>query len=105
MRAPFFIERRTEMKNYTIYVCEECKFETRDLQEMKEHEAAHLGLTVEQHDEYKKLKQDAASAGALIAIEKNEKTEERFDDAIRALIKFEEEHLIRKSKKAMNVHQ
>ena len=35
------------MKQYTMYVCETCGYESRDAEDVRKHEASHLGLTLE----------------------------------------------------------
>ena len=82
------------MREYKIYVCESCGYECKDAKEMKKHEAAHLGLTVEEAQRYKILKELARRAGAVVARTRNEETENNFDRAIRTLIDFEEFHKI-----------
>lgn len=36
------------MKQYTMYVCETCGYESRDAEDVRKHEAFHLGLTLEE---------------------------------------------------------
>lgn len=83
------------MKQYTVYVCENCDYESRDVKEMKRHEAAHLGLTVEEMDEYDVLKDYATHMGFVVSCTRNEETIKRFDDAIQRLVDFEKEHGIK----------
>ena len=40
------------MKQYTVYVCETCGYESRNVEDMRKHEASHLGLTIEDADYY-----------------------------------------------------
>ena len=42
------------MKQYTVYVCETCGYESRDVEDMRKHEASHLGLTVEEMERLKR---------------------------------------------------
>ena len=44
------------MKQYTIYVCETCGYESKDAKEIMQHEADHLGLTVKEMEQYRALK-------------------------------------------------
>ena len=83
------------MKSYTVYVCETCGYESMDANEMKQHEATHLGLTVKEMDEYKALKNYAAYMGSVISHTRNEETIKEFDDAVQRLIDFEKEHGIK----------
>lgn len=40
------------MTHYTVFVCDHCGFETRNQDEMLEHEAAHFGLTASEYEGY-----------------------------------------------------
>lgn len=80
------------MKQYTVYVCETCGCESIDREYMRKHEASHLGLTKKEMETYRTLKSFAAYMGSVIANRKNEETERKYDEAIRALIDFEKEH-------------
>ena len=86
------------MKAYTVYVCETCGYESRDAKEMKRHEAAHLGLTVEEMDEYDVLKYDAAHMGFVVSCMRNEETIKEFDEAVQRLIDFEKKFKIKNFK-------
>ena len=54
------------------------------------------GLTVEEAQRYKILKELARHAGAVVARTRNEETENNFDRAIQSLIDFEMLHKITK---------
>ena len=60
------------MKSYTMFVCETCGFETKNREEMKKHEASHLGLTVEEMKTYQELKEHARYMGSVIYSTNNE---------------------------------
>lgn len=83
------------MRQYTVYVCETCGCEFKSREEETEHEAAHLGLTVRELEEYRALKSMASIMGCAVSRNKNEKTEKKFDDAISALLEFEKKHGIK----------
>ena len=83
------------MKEYTMYVCETCGYESKDYRDMKSHEASHLGLTVEEAETYRALKSFAAYMGSVVTETKNEETERKYDEAVEKLIAFEKEHGIR----------
>ena len=83
------------MRQYTVYVCETCGCEFKSREEEREHEAAHLGLTVRELEEYRALKSMAFIMGRVVSRNKNEKTEKKFDDAISALLEFEKKHGIK----------
>ena len=80
------------MKQYTIYVCEKCGYESRNRDDMEEHEASHLGLTAEEMRKYKSLSSFAQYMGWKVSSENNDRTRAKFDEAIEDLAKFEEEH-------------
>lgn len=83
------------MKQCLIYVCETCGYESKNRDEMREHEAAHLGLTVKEMEEYNSLKSFAAHMGSVVSTTNNETTRRRFDRAIDDLIVFERRHGIK----------
>ena len=83
------------MKQYTVYVCETCGYESRDVEDMIIHEASHLGLTVKEMETYRAMKSFAAYMGSAIANRKNEETKRKYDEAIQAVIDFEKEHGIK----------
>ena len=62
---------------------------------MEEHEANHIGLTVEELHQYNKLKSLAAYMGSVVSTAKNELTEAQFDKTIKDLIDFEKQHNIK----------
>lgn len=80
------------MKQYTMYVCDTCGYESKNAKEMKEHEAAHFKLTAEEAKQYEELKDSAAYMGYVVSRTKNEETEQKFDEAIQDLLNFEKEH-------------
>ena len=83
------------MKQYTVYVCETCGYESRDVEDMRIHEASHLGLTVKEMETYRAMKSFAAYMDSVIANRKNEETKRKYDEAIQAVIDFEKEHGIK----------
>lgn len=83
------------MKQYTVYVCETCGYESKDAEEIMQHEADHLGLTVKEMEQYRALKSFASYVGFLVSQTKNEVTDKAFDDAIQNLLDFEKEHGIK----------
>jgi len=80
------------VKNYTMYVCETCGYESKDANEVMQHEADHLGLTVKEMEQYRALKSFAAYMGSVVSHTKNGETDKAFDDAIRNLLDFEKKH-------------
>ena len=80
------------MKQHIIYECETCGNQSKDREEIMKCEASHLGLTIAEMQEWKRLKEDARQAGAIVGTTKNEQTDKAFDDAIEKLLAFEKEH-------------
>lgn len=83
------------MKNYMMYVCETCGYKSEDAKEIMQHEADHLGLTVEEMEQYRALKSFASYMGSVVSHAKNEATDKAFDDAIQNLLDFEQKHGIK----------
>lgn len=83
------------MKQYTMYVCETCGYESRSFEEMEKHEASHLGLTVNELHSYNALKSFAKYMGGVISHTSNEETRAKYDKAIEDLWAFEKEHNIK----------
>jgi len=83
------------MKQYTVYVCEICGLENINYDYMRAHEAAHLGLTVEEMETYQALKASAAHMGSVIASKNNEETQSHYDEAVEKLVAFEQLHGIK----------
>lgn len=83
------------MKQYTTYICEKCNKESRSAEEIRECEAAHLGLTSDKKLMYDALKEIVRRRSYTVSVTKNEKTDKDFDDAINDLLKFEKEHGIK----------
>lgn len=86
------------MKQYTVYVCETCGYESRDVEDIRKHEASHLGLTVKEMESYRALKSFASYMGSVVAEKNNEETRKKFDEAVEKLIAFEKEHGIKDGK-------
>lgn len=80
------------MRQYTMYVCETCGYESKSFANMEEHEASHLGLTVNELHEYNALKSFASYMGSVIFSRNNEETRLKFDKAIEDLVAFETKH-------------
>lgn len=82
------------MKQYTIYVCETCGYESRSVDDMEAHEAGHWGLTVTEFHEYNALKSFAKYMSGIVSNTGNADTRGKFEKAIDDLIAFEEAHSI-----------
>ena len=83
------------MKQCTVYVCETCGYESRDVEDMRIHEASHLGLTVKEMETYRAMKSFAAYMGSVVANRNNEETRNKFDESVEKLVTFEKEHGIK----------
>ena len=84
------------MTRYTVYICETCGYESRSFDEMEEHEANHLGLTVKELHDYHTLKSFARYMGSVVSSTNNKQTRAKFDEAIEKLVDFEQKHHIKK---------
>ena len=80
------------MKQHIIYECEKCGKKSRDREEIMICEAAHLGLTVAEKQEWEYLKEKVRYKSALVSSYKNKRTDKEFDDAIAELMDFEKLH-------------
>ena len=80
------------MKQHIIYECEKCGKKSRDREEIMICEAAHLGLTVAEKQEWEQLKEKVRYKSAIVSSCKNERTDKEFDDAIAELMDFEKLH-------------
>lgn len=76
------------MKQYTVHVCETCGYESRDVENMRKHEASHLGLTVEEMELYRALKSFAAYMGFVVSNRNSEETRSKFDEAVKKISDF-----------------
>lgn len=61
------------MKQYTVYVCDRCGYKNKDVNEVMQHEADHLGLTVKEMEQYRALKSFASYIGSVVSHKKMEK--------------------------------
>lgn len=80
------------MKQHIIYECEKCGKQSKDREEIMICEAAHLGLTVSEKQEWESLKEKVRYKSAIVSTCKNEQTDKDFDDAIAELMDFEKSH-------------
>ena len=92
----FHIERMVdEMKQHIIFECETCGKQSENREEIMKCEAAHLGLTIAEKQEWESLKERARYAGSVVSRTKNKETDKAFDEAVETLIAFEKEHGIK----------
>lgn len=82
------------MKTKTVFVCEECGFEYEYPNDALKCEAYHLGLSLEEYQEYLMLLRIEKQCGINVSIAKNEHTEKLFDDAVNAVVEFRKSHNI-----------
>lgn len=82
------------MRQYITYQCETCKQKSSDRGEILKCEASHIGngLTADEMQRWKALKEIARRYGYIISKTKNAQTEASFDKAIDDLATFEKEH-------------
>lgn len=80
------------MRQHIIYECEKCGKQSKDREEIMMCEAAHLGLTIAEKQEWEQLKEKVRYKSGIISSCKNEQTDKEFDDAIAELMEFEKLH-------------
>lgn len=78
------------MKTYIMCVCETCGYETKNYKEMLEHEANHLGLTVDEFETYNALKSSVIHYTNCI---RSTNSDEQYQLAIRKLSDAEDKLL------------
>ena len=87
------------MKNYVMFVCETCGFQTSNLEEMQTHEAAHLGLTFVEYEQYNTLRSMLRYLKELRLTDDRDEVREKLEQYSVELFEFEEKHNIIKYKK------
>ena len=80
------------MRQHIIYECEKCGKQSKDREEIMMCEAAHLGLTIAEKQEWEQLKEKVRYKSEIVSSCKNEQTDKEFDDAIAELMEFEKLH-------------
>ena len=83
------------MKQHIIFECETCGKQSENREEIMKCEAAHLGLTIAEKQEWESLKERVRYAGVVVNRTKNEETDKAFNEAIETLLAFEKEHKIK----------
>lgn len=92
------------MKTITVYKCEFCDYTNGEPEMVKEHEAEHFGLTLDEYNEWKKLNKTAVYEGKRMAIVRCPLTIEQFDKACQKLADFEEKHNLEQKSKPTNFY-
>lgn len=80
------------MKAYWVYQCDSCEFTSRDPLEVERHEAAHLGLTLEQKREYEKRKREVRNLSGRVERTNNDTWRREYDKAVTGLLDFERKY-------------
>lgn len=80
------------MKQKVVYCCDFCECEFTNPDECEEHEAYHFNLSPVDYYRWKQRLKVAAEAGKSCGCNKNPETDKKFDDAVKRLVDFEEEH-------------
>jgi len=80
------------MKTYQVYVCEECGRESRSKENILQCEAEHLGLSIEEKNEYDYLKNLVERWSFTANRICNQETRSALDSCITRLLAFEVEH-------------
>ena len=86
------------MRSKTIYQCEYCLTEYKTSKEAHKCEADCLKLTMDEYVEYLELLSEEKSAFGQASCVMNDDVRERCDNAVKAVVKFQEEHGITDSK-------
>lgn len=86
------------MKNYIMFVCETCGFETPSYDKMFAHEASHLGLSVEEYREYINLEMNIKYLEERIIYDQCSYTYDSLKESKIKLLTFEKDHEIAKYK-------
>jgi len=87
------------MKSYTMYVCENCKKESRSRDEIYWCEATHLGLSYDQKKWYDKLLKNFKNACAKLSTAQNDELLKNQDIVLELLESFEKNHGLKDGKK------
>lgn len=85
------------MKQHIIYEREKCGKQSKDREKIMICEAAHLGLTIAEKQEWEQLKEKVRYKSAIVSSCKNEQTDKEFDDAIEELMEFKKLHEIKEN--------
>lgn len=80
------------MKARTVYECEFCGNQYKTTKKAYECEAKHLGLTMEEYKEYMNLLDEEKTAFGIAGCASNDVIRKRCDDAVKAVIAFQEKH-------------
>ena len=80
------------MKIKTIYICDFCDRQYKTSKEAYECEAKCLGLTTNEYKEYLDLLEEERRAFSQLHVATNDTTRKRCDDAVKAVIAFQEKH-------------
>ncbi len=80
------------MKQHITFECEHCGKQSKDREEIMKCEAAHLGLTIAEKEEWELLKEKVRYKSSIVNRHKNEQTVREFDDAVVGLMDFEKKH-------------
>ena len=78
----------------TIFICEKCSNQYDTPGDACKCEAGHLGLTLDEYEEYHRLLEIEKNCGINISIAKNERTEKLLEDAVNAVLDFKQKHNI-----------
>lgn len=81
------------MKQFTVYQCDHCNFQTTDMQDCLAHEASkHYRITMDEYAQWKELHEKVAYAGWEVSNHSNPETRKAFDTLIETMLQFEKEH-------------
>ena len=80
------------MKTKIVYICEHCNTEHGTSYHAEQCEAKHWGLTMREYYDYKELLENERVAFGILSCRSNPETRKIADDAVAAVIAFQNEH-------------
>lgn len=85
------------MKQYTVFVCDICGFESKDQEVMLHHEADHYDLTIAEYDGYKHMIGFAKfcltyALNEDVPVDRRQRYKETYKNIVTNIKKFEQTH-------------
>lgn len=80
------------MKKIVLYVCETCGYKTKDYRTMREHEASHIGLTLEELNTYQSMQLHISHLREILVLRDHIEIRNRLKEELEKLDAFEKEH-------------
>ena len=80
------------MRSYMVYECKKCGRQSKSYNDIAKCEAEHIGLTMEERNEYIDLKEKVKMHSHIVNRSNNDETRANLDKVTEELIEFEEKH-------------